>query len=261
MEVRLFGSLFVIINGRTVKITAPKERVLLAALAMDAGKPASLSRLCQLLWNEDYSARLDGVLRPLVGRLRRTLGDDRGLIVTESGAYRLDIGPDDVDVLAFEALYMAGRAAIDACDWQRALDALTRAEALWQGDPFADVPSEYLREKHVGRLEARFSLVREKRAETAVRSYPPRAAADLVPDIRELIRDNPGNEHLRWLLMLALYRAGQQGLAMTTYHETWKFCMAETGQQPNVEIQKLNQRIIDSDPSLLCVPYRDLPEN
>lgn len=77
--------------------------------------------------------------------------------------------PADIDALAFEALYTAGRAAVDAGDWRGALRTLAQAGELWQSDPFADVPSAYLRDRHADRLKARYLLVREKHAESAIR--------------------------------------------------------------------------------------------
>jgi DNA-binding SARP family transcriptional activator len=255
MLVRVFGSLSVTAGRRVIRITAPKERVLLAALAMDAGKTAPNDELCRALWGTDWSPRRDVAFRPLIRRLRKTLGEER-LIVTESLGYRLAANPGDVDLLVFEALDRAGTAAAAAGDWRQALVALTRAEGIRQrGALFGDVPSEYLRHKHVHYLETRLLLVREKRIEAAIRVLPCRAAADVLPDLELLIREHPQNEHLRWLHMLSLYRASRQGDAQQAFREAWAHGKSELGKEPGLALKELNQRIVGNDPALLREPF------
>jgi DNA-binding SARP family transcriptional activator len=260
VKLRAFGSLRVTIDNLRVTVASPKGRILLATLAMDAGKPTSHDKLCRALWNTNYSEKLDAAYRPHISRLRKALGSGRDLIVTEPAGYRLDMDSGDVDILTFDALYTAGKAAFDAGDWRRALGPLAQAEELWQGDPFADVASDYLRERHVSRLEGRLLIVQARRAEAAVRSSPPRAASDVLPEIRDLIRGNPANDHFRWLLMLTLYRAGQQALALKTYRDVWEYCREKLGREPDSALRKLNQRMIQSDLALLREPYSDRPE-
>lgn len=129
-HVRILGPLQVALGNRTVKITSPRERVVFAGLAMRAGDMASHDYLCQVLWSENWSPTRDSAYRPAVSRLRKTLGVD-GLIVRESFGYRLDINPDDIDVLAFETLATCGTATSPR-GWQRTLERLTQASALWR---------------------------------------------------------------------------------------------------------------------------------
>jgi DNA-binding SARP family transcriptional activator len=146
-QVRMLGALRVAIEDRLVKIASPRERVVFAGLAMRAGEAASHDQLCRALWDEDWSRKHDGAYRPAVSRLRKTLGTD-GLIVRESFGYRLDIDPGDVDLLAFETLAGACGTPASPAEWQRTLELLTRASALWRGTPFADIPSDHLRREH-----------------------------------------------------------------------------------------------------------------
>lgn len=226
---------------------------MLAVLAMQAGKTVPSDELCLASWNELWSHGLDGKFRPLMRRLRKTLGDE-GLISTESLGYRLCARPDDVDILAFEALGKMGTATARAGDWQQALRLLMRAEALWQGSPFADVPSDHLRGHHVPYLEKLLLLVRQMRIEAAVRLSPPRASADVLPELEVLVRANPGDEHLRWLLMLALYRARRQGDALTEFMDFWRYCKIELGREPDPALKGLNQRMLLSQQILLREP-------
>jgi DNA-binding SARP family transcriptional activator len=239
-----------------VKITSRRERVLLAALAMRAGETAFHDHLCRALWGEDWSTKRDSAYRPAVSRLRKTLGAS-GLIATDSFGYRLTINPDNVDVLAFDALARTCGTATSPAEWQRTLDVLTRALALWRGTPFADIPSDHLRREHAHRLDAQFSLVRAKRAEAVIRICPPRASVDVLDDLESLVRKNPGDEHFRWLLMLALYRSSRQAGALTVFRDTWRYCDKKLGVRPSQDLQNLNKRILTTDPSLLETPFSD----
>jgi DNA-binding SARP family transcriptional activator len=255
-QVRMLGALQVAIEDRPVKIASPRERVVFAGLAIRAGETASHDQLCRALWGEDWSRKRDGAYRPAVSRLRKTLGTD-GLVVRESFGYRLDTDPGDVDLLAFEALAGACGTAASPAEWQRTLELLTRAAALWRGTPFADIASDHLRREHRHRLEAQFSLVRAKRIEAVVRVCPPRAAAEALHDLESLIRENPGDEHLRWLLMLALYRSGRQTEALAAFREAWRYCDRKLGVRPGQDLQNLNKRMLSAAPGLTKTPYTD----
>jgi DNA-binding SARP family transcriptional activator len=239
-----------------VRITSPRERVVLAGLAMRAGETASHDRLCQALWGEDWSPKRDAAYRPVVSRLRKTLGD-RGLVVRESFGYRLDMSADDVDVLAFETLAGGCGIATTPTDWQRTLERLTRAAALWKGTPFADVPSDHLRREHADRLQAEFCLVRAKRAEAVVRICPPRAAAEVLHDVQSLVRENPGDEHLRWVLMTGLYRSGRLADALAAFRDAWRYFDRKLGLRPGQDLQNLNKRMLGADPGLMQTPFSD----
>jgi DNA-binding SARP family transcriptional activator len=255
-QVRVLGSLHVALGSRVVKITSPRERVLFAGLAIRAGETTSHDQLCRALWGEDWSAKRDSAYRPTVSRLRKTLGED-GLIVRESFGYRLAMNAEEVDVLAFEALTGASGTPKSPGGWQRTLELSTRALALWRGAPFADIPSDHLRHEHRHRLEARYSLARTKRAEAVIRVSAPRDAAEVLHDLESLIRENPGDEHLRGLLMLALYRSGRKAEALTAFRDTWRYCDRKLGVRPGQDLQNLNKLMIGADPDLLRTPLSD----
>jgi DNA-binding SARP family transcriptional activator len=128
---------------------------------------------------------------------------------------------------------------------------------LWRGAPFADIPSDDLRREHTHRLEAQFSLARTKRAEAVIRICPPRASVEVLQDLEFLVRKNPGDEHLRWLLMLALYRSSRPADALAVFRDTWRYSDKKLGVRPGQDLQNLNKRVFSTDPSLLETPFSD----
>jgi DNA-binding SARP family transcriptional activator len=161
MEVRLFGQLEVVQGGVAVPVRGAKQRALLALLAVHRGKPISADRLIDHLWGDGAAANPANALQAQIGQLRRSLGP--AAIVTSEGGYALGIGPDDVDVVRFEQLVVAGRRLVAEGEATLGSTALGEALALRRGEPlaefayagFADVERASLEELTLVAIEAR----------------------------------------------------------------------------------------------------------
>jgi DNA-binding SARP family transcriptional activator len=196
--------------------------------------------------------------RGLVSRLRRALGEDRDFIVTElagygeqESAYRLEASRDDIDMFGLEALYKSSQGLIRASDWEQAYGVLTKAESLWRGTPFMDVPSDFLHGEYVRYLEELHAQIREARLEAHVR-LSLRTAADMVPELWRLADAYPGRENPRKLLMLALYRAGRHREALEVFRQWWDYLRDDIGAEPGPAIRSVSERIIRQDEVLLA---------
>src|SRR5215472_8093790 len=113
MDLRLLGPLTVSRGGAEVPVPPGKQRAVLATLLLRPGRPVRLEELTEVLWGDAPPPSARATLQNYVKRLRRTLGPGAA-IVTEPGAYRLDIAADDLDVTRFEAAVATGRAAAAA---------------------------------------------------------------------------------------------------------------------------------------------------
>ena len=65
------------------------------------------------------------------------------------------------------------------------------------------------------------------------------------------IREDPLRERSRELLMLALYRSGRHAEALRTYQQLRRVLVEELGLDPSPPLQRLQERILLHDPSLL----------
>ena len=74
-----------------------------------------------------------------VSRLRANLGPYGSRIVAAPTGYRLDAGPEEVDLLLAESLLRDGRLALASNEGLRAAEAFERALSLWTGDALNDV--------------------------------------------------------------------------------------------------------------------------
>jgi DNA-binding SARP family transcriptional activator len=251
MWIGLLGPLRIMNGEALVRVTAAKQRSLLAALAVRAGDVVSVDSLAEAIWDSVPPASWQITLRNYIKRLRNTLGADAGSrLLTDPPGYVLQANRSEIDLLAFEELVRAGLAAASAGSWLQASVKLSTAATLWRGTPFADVPSRKIRDEHVPYLEELRLAALEARIDAEIR-LSQFAAADAIPELRRLAARYPARERLRGLLMLALYRTGRQADALAVFREARKFSVDELGVEPGYDIKDLHQRILVADPGLV----------
>ena len=111
LDLRLLGPVEVRIDGRVVALGAPKQRAVLAMLALEAGRTVSADRLAEGLWGEQPPASAPKMVQLYVSQLRRLLDGDGAQIVTRGRGYELRLGHGEVDVDPVRALLEQDRAA------------------------------------------------------------------------------------------------------------------------------------------------------
>src|SRR5437660_3547518 len=141
MEFRILGPLEVAVEGRSLTISAPKERALLAALVLQPNGVVSTDRLVDELWDGEGPESAAAGLRVLVSRLRRLLAelDAEDRILTRAPGYLLRMRFDELDAARFEALVGRGRGELEAGDATAASATLQEALRLWRGPALAEV--------------------------------------------------------------------------------------------------------------------------
>src|ERR1019366_6993815 len=112
-RVGVFGPLVVRSEAATVQVPAPKQRVILATLALRAGQVLSYDELAEIVWDGAPPAAARVAIRNYVKRLRHVLAPVAGRrILTRDPGYVLDAVPDEVDALRFTALCMKAGEAV-----------------------------------------------------------------------------------------------------------------------------------------------------
>ena len=252
MEFGLLGPLVVRAGGSRVVVSAGKQRVLLAALLLRANQVVGAGELAEAVWEGRPPETARVTLQNYVKRLRQALGPaGYERIVTRPAGYLIEVGPGELDVARFAELRAAAGAAGRARAWDVVSARLGEALGLWRGRPLADVPSRVLAAGAVPRL-----------AEMRLEALEARVEADLhlgrhrevVAEVRALAVAEPLRERLAELLMLALYRSGQQASALTAYRQVRRHLVEQVGIEPGPGLRDLNQRILRSDRTLLLDP-------
>jgi DNA-binding SARP family transcriptional activator/Tfp pilus assembly protein PilF len=248
----ILGPLLVRDGETVVPVMGARQRLLLAALIMQAGKPVAADTLAEMVWDGTPPAGAVTTLRSHVMRLRRVLGPVAGArLVTRPPGYLLEAVEDEVDLLLFAALCQAGGAAVRRAAWPEASGLLEQALGLWRGAPLADVPSEMLHRAEAPRLERLRLQALEWRAEAGLRLG---RHSELVAELQALTAEHPLRERFLAQLLLALYRCGRRAEALAAYQGARQVLIDELGSEPGAELVGLHQQILTADPALDVPP-------
>jgi WD40 repeat protein/DNA-binding SARP family transcriptional activator len=245
LEVILLGPVEVRRDASAVQLGGPRQRALLAVLALHANHVVATEQLTSELFGVDAPETSVNALQVAVSRLRRLLGE--GVIETRQGGYLLHLPPSRLDTACFERLVAEGRTLLADGDPVTAAAVLRQALALFHGPPLADLASFEFAQAEGRRLdEVRTSALMDRvEADLAIG-----VSADLVPELEQLIREQPLQERLRGQLMLALYRAGRQAEALDVYRDTRRLLHEELGLEPGRQLQELERAILRHDRAL-----------
>lgn len=218
-------------GGAGVRVVGSrKQRILLAALLLEAGRVVSAEALKDALWGSTPPASAKASLHNHVSRLRRLLDDPERLQAMAPG-YLLRVAPGELDVQVFESQAARARGAHADGNWTETVRACAAALALWRGAPLSGVPSEVAGYALVQRLEEARLLLLEWHydAELALADTRPGA---LVPELSALAAEHPLRESYHRQLMLALHRTGRQAEALAVHRDLRTRLVEELGVEP-----------------------------
>ncbi|HET7819941.1 MAG TPA: BTAD domain-containing putative transcriptional regulator [Ornithinibacter sp.] len=243
MRVAVLGPLEVD-EGRI--LLAPRDQVVLEALAARPGETVRAEALAQALWGERLPASWSKVVQGCVSRLRKALG--AGAIVTTGAGYRLALHRDDVDHLCFEDLLLRASELLATGEADRARYASGEALHLWRGDPL-----DRLSEWEVGRVESERLGERRRDAEDLHADAAIRSGRhdDVLGELHRMVAQEPTRERRWGLLALAQYRSGRQAEALATLKRARATLVNEFGLDPGPSLAELEEAILRQDPALL----------
>ncbi|MFI2237481.1 AfsR/SARP family transcriptional regulator [Streptomyces chrestomyceticus] len=246
VDIRVLGPVDIRLNGRPDPLGSLKERTLLAALSVDAGRPVPLDTLISRLWDDHPPAKARAGLHSYAARLRRRLraGSRSAALTQQAHAYTLDVDPGKVDCHHFRNLATRARALADTGDDAGALALFEQAETLWRGEPLCGLYglwAEGVRARLAGhRLAATLRRI-------AIELHQGRFA-ELAAELTALWEQHPTDEDLVAHLMIANYGCGRQADALRTYETTRRRLGAELGTDPGEALTRIHRHILDGAP-------------
>lgn len=246
--IRVLGPLEVLGPGGPVDVGSPRHREVLTALVVDAGRVVSTDALLERVWGEGARGATTANLHAIISRLRGRLKELDGIeIATAPPGYRLDAPEQAIDAERFATLVHQARAARAAGDVAGARDVLDEALGLWRGRAYADVQQPFA-EAEAARLDGQRLAAQELATELDLDL----GRHDRVLDaLALLVAEHPLREPLRARQMLALYRSGNQADALAVFADVRDVLADELGLDPGPELQRLHQRILEQDATLL----------
>jgi DNA-binding SARP family transcriptional activator/WD40 repeat protein len=225
---------------------APRDRVVLSALALRPGEEVSLERLADALWGDRVPDSWRKVLAGCVMRLRRVLGTDA--IETVPDGYRLAVPGDSVDARRFERLVIRAHELLTLGEPERASHMVGEALDLWRGRALGDLEGWDAGRIEVTRLDELRRDAEELHLDAALRAGRCR---DVLGEAQARVGEAPLRER-RWaLLATGQYQAGHQADALRTLHRARTVLAEQLGIDPGPELVELERSILCQDPSLM----------
>jgi DNA-binding SARP family transcriptional activator len=249
IEYRILGSIEIECTNRVLTPNGAILRTLLAAFLVSSNQVLTVDTLARELWGTTPPPKMENALHAHISRLRRLfakLEPERrhSRLVTDGNGYRLALSWLELDAACF--LYtldticrrQPGATQQDVADLRRAL-------ALWRGPVFGGLSGGSLcqaaaakyQEARIAALELLYELELELGAHSKVRH-----------ELAELVAEHPLNEHFCRLLMIALYRSGQQVEALSVYRDLRRRLRGELGVEPSPPLQVCERAILEHDP-------------
>ncbi|WP_282108201.1 AfsR/SARP family transcriptional regulator [Streptomyces liliiviolaceus] len=249
IQLRLLGPVELVAGERAVEIGPPQRRAVLAALAVDAGRPVTAGVLIQRVWGVSPPDGARRALHAHIARLRRLCeqtandaGDVQLCLVRRSGGYLLQAPPDQVDVLRFRRLADRARETGRTDDDRAAL--LREALRLWRGEPLADVGGQWAeRVREAWRRQYVDITVGWAAVESRVGD-----PLTVIGPLTDLLDEFPLVEPLAETLIRALHAAGRGAEALDRFATVRRRLAEELGADPGPGLREAHRTILRGNP-------------
>jgi DNA-binding SARP family transcriptional activator len=247
VRILLLGSVQLWVGERQAALGGPKQRTLLALLALEPGQAVSRDRAAEALWGESLPAGHTQRLHTVVSRLRAALGQAGGspdVVETTATGYRLQIDPGQVDAACAAAALHQARELRAASRPAEAAAAARDALELWRGPPLEDLLDNGWAGESLRRLEdLKLSLLEEE--------FDCRLTFDASPGLVEELEtasaSAPLRERLHAQLMLALDASGRRADALHEYDRIRHRLSEELGIDPGPLLREAHRAVLTDE--------------
>lgn len=253
-QFRVLGTFEVTRGGCRCTPTAPKQRALLALLALHANEFVPTSRIVDQLWSRDAPRSAIAALHGYVTAVRRVLTpswvssrNSHPVLSTRPSGYVLVLEPHQLDLTRFRELAKEGQVAMAAGDCAHAWDRFCAALRLWRGSPLADLRGTGAFDHDIARLEKEYLELLRNRFDVMLCNGDGHLA---VFDLEELCQTHPMWEGFHEQLMLALCQAERRADALTAYARAYRLLSNHAGIEPGPRLRSLHQLILNGDDPL-----------
>ncbi|MEU8657182.1 AfsR/SARP family transcriptional regulator [Actinoplanes philippinensis] len=234
-EIRLSGAVELRCGGRLLDLGPRQRRHVLAALAVDLGRPVPIEVIIDRVWGRRAPAQARRSVHAHVTRIRRLFeqaGDDGERLRLGPLGYVLDAVI--VDLHDFQELMSHGTAS-----------SLRAALRRWRGEPLTGLAGDWA---------DRFRAVWAQHHLEAVLAWataelPGPAPERLVGPLTDLLVEHPLHEGLSAVLMRALAATGRPAQALAVYARTRQRLVTELGTEPGAELRALHRGLLREDDS------------
>src|SRR5215472_7643754 len=171
LRVGVLGPLRVWRRQAVVDLGPVQQRVVLAVLVLQAGRPVGRQQMINAVWGEAPPRNAVNLVQRHVSGLRRVLEPDRpghapsSLLTWTDAGYQLTLPAGALDLGIYESELARARVARAGGHLEDAAGALRAALRLWRGplcdglySPFLDAQRDRMAESRIGVIEDRIEL-------------------------------------------------------------------------------------------------------
>lgn len=245
-------------NGTVHHLGASKPAALLATLLLQPNAWVTVAQLIETTWQEQaVPASAEANLKTYVWQLRRLLPDHdrRTRIESRAGAYRIRVGPGELDADRADELAVEARRAAAGGNAAAATIALEQALRLWRGRPFEGVEAA----ASTGAVARFDELHLELREHLAELQLVLGRRQDAVATLRTVTADAPLREEAWARLVRALHAAGMRAEALAAYRQAAEVLWAELGVEPGPALAEAHRQVLGG--TQLSRIRRELPRD
>lgn len=247
--ITVFGAVGVEVDGEPVSIGGPRQRRLLALLAIRAGRVVDIDWLAEHLWtDDDRPDETQRALRTYVSRLRQALpATAQEWVETAPGGYRLAPPAGAVETSRFVDLRRHATKARERDDPLTAQRFLAEALDLWRGAPFRELEDLDWARAEIEHLQLdRLEMLEERWEVELALGRHTQITGELAAFTAEHgLRDRAARQHA-----LALHRSGRTPEALRVIDHHRRTVANETGLEPSPAIIELERALVAGDESL-----------
>ncbi|MFI5908388.1 tetratricopeptide repeat protein [Dactylosporangium sp. NPDC051541] len=227
---RLLGPVELRVDGHDVPLGPARQRTVLAALAVDAGRPVPVETLIDRVWDDEPPDGVRSGLYSYITRLRRALGGTGGRIRLHRGTtgYVLSIDSDDVDLLRFNRLARAGAGHA------------AEAMAIWREPVLGGLSGTWVSLTRQQTLQRYLDVVLTWAAAHVREGRP----GEVLDTLRALQARHPLVEPLAALLIEALQTAGRTAEALECFAAVRRHLVDELGAEPGPRLRALHAGLL-----------------
>ncbi|MFI6578241.1 BTAD domain-containing putative transcriptional regulator [Nocardiopsis sp. NPDC050513] len=235
----VLGELAVFGEDGALDLGAPRQRTVLAALALHVNRPLTTQRIVTTVWGGAAPTYAANLVHKYVSGLRRALSDlppQRGIRIDNGrSGYRLVAGTEQLDLFLFHTHTEAARGLRDRGEYAGAADLFAEALRLWRGPFLGELPGLAFDDERVYMEGVRLAALEE----FATLCIAVGRHSEAIGPLGDALRRHPLEENLARMLMLAHYRAGNTAKAVLVYEELRRRMAGELGVTPQPALNDL----------------------
>lgn len=248
-QIQILGPIQATSRGIEIDLGPPKQRAILALLALRAGRHVPLDEVIATLWAGPSPARAANLVHTYVARLRQVLEPDTprhrrtNVIASVPGGYRLAVGVGQLDLHAFRAEVREAASLRERGQPTGAFARFGESLGWWRDPQVSELAALLIEQDDIRPLRQEFLAAALNYVGLGLELDRPEA---VLPVAEQLALTEPLNERVQARLLQTLARIGQRARAIERYAEVRGRLRRDLGVDPGPELSAAYREVLDA---------------